>query len=184
MKIKINFLITFLLLSLFSPQTVDAFQNASGSSATLNRLLFTKGEDPRVKILESFLEIYSSPLAPYADSFTKNADKYNLDWRLVASISGVESTFGKRIPYNSYNGWGWGIYGNNVIYFSSWEDGIETVSRGLRENYINKWRTENVYEIGRIYAVSPRWASNVNYFMEKINKLQYQNQIENLSISL
>jgi hypothetical protein len=160
-------------------------QNASASSAKLHTSsFFIKGEGNRAKILKSFLEKYSSPLASYANAFVKNADDYRLDWRLVAAISGVESSFGKHIPYNSYNGWGWGVYGNNVIYFSSWEEGIETVSEGLRINYINKWRAENVYEIGGIYAADPRWASNVNYFVEKISELQYQKQIENLSISL
>jgi len=180
---KDSFLIVFIFLLLF-PQTVYASQNASGSSASLELNLFVKGQDNRAKIIKKFLEKYNSPLAPYSNIFIKNADNYDLDWKLVASISGVESTFGKHIPYNSYNGWGWGIYGNNVIYFSSWEEGIETVSKGLRENYINKWKATNVYEIGRIYAASPRWASNVNYFMEKIAEFQYQNQIENLSISL
>ena len=180
---KDSFLIVFIFLLLF-PQTVYASQNASGSSASLELNLFVKGQDNRAKIIKKFLEKYNSPLAPYSNIFIKNADNYDLDWKLVASISGVESTFGKHIPYNSYNGWGWGIYGNNVIYFSSWEEGIETVSKGLRENYINKWKATNVYEIGRIFAASPRWASNVNYFMEKIAEFQYQNQIENLSISL
>ena len=30
-----------------------------------------------------------------------------LDYRLVPAISGVESTFGKHIPDNSYNAYGW-----------------------------------------------------------------------------
>lgn len=180
---KFSFLVFFIFLLSF-PQTIYASRNASGSSASLQINLILKGEDNRAKILKDFLEKYSSPLAPYADSFIKNADNYGLDWRLVASISGVESTFGKHIPYNSYNGWGWGIYGNNVIYFSSWEEGIETVSRGLRENYISKWGAEDVYEMGRIYAASPTWASNVNYFIEKISEFQYQNLADNLSISL
>jgi len=177
-------LISIIFFLLIKPGEIYASRNASGSSASLQSTLPIKGEDSRVKILESFLNKYSSPLAPFASDFVKTADNYDLDWRLVASISGVESTFGKHVPYNSYNGWGWGIYGKNVIYFSSWEEGIETVSRGLRENYINKWKATNTYEIGRIYAASPRWASNVNYFIEKISEFQYQNLTDNLSISL
>ncbi len=181
-----NFIISLSLLVLITalPQKLYAAQNASASSATLYIPLFTKGENSRVKILESFLNKYSSPLASYAKDFIDNADFYGLDWRLVASISGVESTFGKQIPYNSYNAWGWGIYGNNVIYFSSWEEGIETVSRGLRENYLNKWEATNIYEVGKIYAASPTWAWKVDYFMQKITEFQYQNQVNNLSISL
>ena len=175
----------FLFITLITAsEKTYASQNASRSSASLQTSLITKGHDNRAKVLRNFLEKHSSPLTPYSSAFIKIADNYHLDWRLVASISGVESTFGKHIPYNSYNGWGWGIYGDNIIYFSSWEDGIETVSKGLRVNYINKWKAINVYEIGKIYAASPRWASNVNYFMEKISEFQYQNLTDGLSISL
>jgi len=181
---KIFFLIVSSILFLLIGSSAYAEQNASGSSASLQSILSTKGEDSRVKILESFLNKYSSPLAAYAKDFIHNADFYGLDWRLVASISGVESTFGKQIPYNSYNGWGWGIYGNNMIYFSSWEQGIETVSKGLRENYLDKWGATDVYEIGRIYATDPNWAAKVDFFIQKITEFQYQNLTNDLSISL
>ena len=172
----------FLVLSLFT-QKINA-QNASGSSASLQPTLSIKVDDNRVKIIKNFLDKYNSPLAKYANTFVERADNYGIDWKLVASISGVESTFGKHIPYNSYNGWGWGVYGNNVMYFSSWENGIETVSKGLRENYINKWGAENVYEIGKYYASSPTWASRVTYFMEKMEEFKNQKLAKNLSISL
>ena len=34
------------------------------------------------------------------------------------------------IPDNSYNCWGWGIYGALVTRFDSYDDAIETVGRG------------------------------------------------------
>jgi len=107
-----------------------------------------------------------------------------LDWKLVAAISGVESTFGQQIPYESFNGWGWGIYGDNVIRFSSWKQGIETVSQGLRTNYIDKWGARDVYEIGALYAASPTWAQRVDYFMGKISEFKDQKLAQSLSISL
>lgn len=161
-----------------------AVENSSGSSAVLLKPAPISYRDNRIKILEEFLEQYNSPLVPHAGDFVKYADKYSLDWKLVAAISGLESTFGKQIPYNSYNGWGWGIYGDNMILFSSWTEGIKTVSEGLRENYINKWGAENVYEIGRFYASSPTWADRVTYLMEKIEEFKNQKLANNLSISL
>jgi hypothetical protein len=129
------------------------------------------------------LEKYNSPLVPYAGTFVETADKYNLDWKLVAAISGVESTFGREIPDASFNGWGWGIYGDNMIRFSSWNEGIETISQGLRTKYIDKWGAKDVYEIGRFYAASPTWAQRVEYFMNSIE--EYRNlSMANLSISL
>jgi hypothetical protein len=135
-------------------------------------------------MLGEFLEQYNSPLQPFASDFVEIADKYNLDWKLVAAISGVESTFGKLIPYQSFNGWGWGIYGDNMIRFSSWTEGIETVSEGLRTNYLNKWGAKDIYEIGRFYAASPTWAQRVTYFMRKIDELKDQKLAQSLSISL
>jgi len=175
--------LAILLLSIFNAQKINAAQNYAGASAEL-QASSPKKEDNRFKILKAFLEKYNSPLAASTYDFVKNSDAYNLDWKLVAAISGVESTFGQFIPYNSFNAWGWGVYGNNVIYFLSWEEGIETVSKGLRENYLNKWKATNIYEIGRIYAESPTWAARVEYFMEKITEFENQNLAYNLPISL
>src|ERR1035437_123786 len=74
------------------PQRAYA-QNATDSSPRLNSPnLQQMGFDSRVKILTSFLKQYNSPLTPYASDFVQMADRYNLDWKLVAAISGVEST--------------------------------------------------------------------------------------------
>jgi hypothetical protein len=162
---------------------VYAQEFAAGSSAALLKPATPEATDSRVRILREYLEKYNSPLVPYAGTFVEKADKYNLDWKLVAAISGVESTFGREIPYESFNGWGWGIYGDNMIRFSSWTQGIETISEGLRNKYINKWGAKDVYEIGKFYAASPTWAQRVEYFMNEIEKYQ-KLSLANLSISL
>lgn len=180
-KLFLLLVFTFLLANV---QPTFAAENLAGSSAALLKPVNEKKPDPRVKILGEFLEKYDSPLASFANVFVETADKYNIDWKLVAAISGVESTFGQQIPYNSYNGWGWGIYGDNIIRFTSWNNGIEVVSQGLRENYINKWGAKDVYEIGRLYAASKTWASRVTYFMDSINKFNDQKLTQSLSISL
>lgn len=144
-----------------------AFASEAGSSAMLSSRQ-VKDLDKRVEKLELYLASHNSPLAPYAPVFVENADKYGLDWRLVASISGVESTFGKFLPANSYNAYGWN--GGNY-YFKNWEDGIETVSKTLREKYINKWGADNLYKIAPYYAPPSRtWARNVAFFMDRIER--------------
>ena len=128
----------------------------------------TEGEefDYRVIILRKYLESHNSPLTDSAEHFVAFADKYQLDWRMVAAISGVESTFGKRIPKNSYNAYGWA---NGDYYFESWEDSIEVVSKTLREKYYNRGAT-TINLIARRYAPpSSSWAWKVTYFMEKID---------------
>ncbi len=184
MKNKILFILSFVILSIFTLAPKVFAQNSSRSSAVLADARGIPSSDIRVKILKEFLESYNSPLAPLALVFVETADTYNLDWRLLAAISGVESTFGQQIPSGSYNGWGWGVYGNNATYFSSWKDGIQIISRGLRENYMDKWGATNVYEIGRMYAASSAWASHVEYFMNRISDFTLLNPRDSLSISL
>ena len=183
MKNKILF-VFIIILSIFILTPKVFAENSSRSSAVLADARNVSLLDNRVKILREFLESYNSPIAPFAKEFVETSDIYNLDWRLVAAISGVESTFGQQIPAGSYNGWGWGIYGNNVIYFSSWEDGIQTISKGLRERYMNQRGATNVYEIGSTYAASPTWAVRVEYFMNRISDFSILNPQDSLSISL
>ena len=167
------------------PQHAFAQEKASASSASIQiPEINQKGSDSRVKILTSFLKEQDSPLAANAQDFVSYADKYNLDWRLVVAISGVESTFGKEIPPGSYNGWGWGVYGDNVIRFNSWEDGIKTVSQGLRERYMNEWGGKDIYQIGAMYASSPAWAGHVESYLAKIDDFTLRDPQDSLSLSL
>lgn len=156
----------------------------SKSSATLYSSTVSAKPDNRAQILKGFLDSNNSPLAPYSEDFVASADKYNLDWRLVAAISGLESTFGQQIPSNSYNGWGWGVYGDNVIRFRSWQEGIETISKGLRERYLRDNSESDPYIIGPSYAASPTWAVRVAYFMKKIEEYRVLNAKTSLSLAL
>lgn len=97
--------------------------------------------------------------------FVSTADKYQLDWRLVAAIAGVESDFGRRIPANSYNAWGW----NNGNYrFDSWMSGIDQVHAVIKEKYYDRGlRTPT--QMSRVYAPpSTTWAGKVNYFQKQL----------------
>ena len=167
-KLTTLFIVVLLLFTI--RDEAFAFEQASGSSAVLNSTIVPKTPDNRALVLKEFLNEYNSPLAPYADDFVASADRYNLDWRLVASIAGLESTFGKHIPADSQNAWGWGIYGDNVKRFNSWEEGIETISKGLRENYLGENPESNPYLIGSKYAASPTWAQRVTFFMNKMEQ--------------
>ena len=97
--------LTALIVFTFGSTKTFAVENSAGSSAALLKLPVQKETDSRTRILREFLKQYNSPLVPFAQDFVSIADKYSLDWKLVAAISGVESTFGKQIPYESYNGW-------------------------------------------------------------------------------
>lgn len=124
--------------------------------------------DKEADILAQYLALHNSPLQYSAQDFVDAAKIYGLDWKLVASIAGVESTFGKFIP-GGYNGWGWGVYGTQAIYFNSWRDAIFTISKGLKEDYISRGLVDP-YDINKRYAASPSWGSKVTYFMNDLEK--------------
>lgn len=155
-----------LLLTIGAP--VSAWEKEAGNAAQLTYLI--PRVDKRSEQLENYLKSHNSPLAEEADTFVQTADEYGLDWKLVAAIAGVESTFGKRVPYQSYNAWGWGIFTGKQdgIHFINWRDGITQVSSGLRKNYLDKGAT-NLQQIGRRYAASATWYTRVNFFMNKID---------------
>lgn len=184
MKNTRNILLVVFLFLLLSHTNAFAQQKAKTVSATLEQNYLTVEKDYRAKALRIYLKNWDSPLAENAEVFVETADKYNLDWKFVAAIAGLESSFGHHIPYNSYNAWGYGVYGDNVRRFSSWNDGIETVSKDLREKYMDKWGKQDVYAIGSVYAASPTWAQRVELFMGKIDKEYQKTQNESLSISI
>jgi hypothetical protein len=86
----------------------------------------------------------------------------------VPAITGVESTFGKHIPYKSYNAYGWA---NGERKFDSWEDSIGHVSMSLRTKYLDKG-AGTINKIAKRYAPpSITWAGKVKNIMGKIDKL-------------
>jgi hypothetical protein len=164
--------IAALLVASFIPKPVQAQEEKlvmAGSSAVLKSVAVQP--DIRVAQLETFLAKYNSPLTPYAQDFVAMADKYQIDWKLVPAITGVESTFGKQIPSYSYNAYGWN---NGNFRFKSWEDSIEIVSKALREKYFDRG-LNTPYKIGPVYAPpSKTWASKVSFFMQKIEDFDPQ----------
>lgn len=156
---------------LLPAETISAGEYVVSSSAQIVRPITSDDRDYREQILKNFLEKHNSPMVDYANDFIYFADKYDIDWRLVPAIAGVESTFGKRIPTNSYNAYGW----NNGRYsFDSWTDSIEVVSKALRENYYNKGAV-SIDRIARRYAPpSNTWNWKVKYFMNEIDRLPLQ----------
>ncbi len=171
-----------ILLMLATPSSYAKDETAVTSAALISPVEKNK-PDTRIVVLTEYLKKKNSPLVDSADTFVQEADKHNLDWKFVAAIAGLESSFGKHIPYNSYNGWGWGVYGDNVMRFSSWDEAIQTISQGLRENYMDKGATD-INSIGRIYAASPTWAQRVSFFMRDIERFEKQLATPTLSLSI
>ncbi len=113
--------------------------------------------DKRVTKLQTFLKSKNSPLVDYAELIVKEADKWDIGWTKVVAISKMESDFAKKLPQNSYNAWGLG--GSKFMYFSSWNESIEYVSRLIGTAY----KTNEMQGIKAKYCpasdkCNPSWA--------------------------
>lgn len=123
-------------------------------------------KDARPEIVRQFLAKYNSPLEPYARYMVSEADLYNLDYRLVPAIAMQESNLCKKAPPNSYNCWGFGIYGKKVTRFKNYRDAIAAVTKTLANSYKdNGLKTPE--EIMTKYTPSSNgsWAYAVSQFM-------------------
>jgi hypothetical protein len=128
-------------------------------------------KDPRVANLKVFFRKHNSDLYEHTQFIVQTSDKYGLDYRLLPAIAMQESTLCKNIPHNSYNCWGWGIYGNKVTRFSSYEEAVDTVARGLKKHYIDHGLVSVEQIMSKYNPSSPNgsWAHGVGSFMETIH---------------
>lgn len=129
------------------------------------------GVDMRQSQMRVVLTKYHSPMIGLEDVLIKTAEKYGLDWTLMAAIAGTESSFAKRMPVSPTGGpcnnpYGWGIYGDNKICFESLEASIEGVASGLAKKY----NITSLESIARTYNTvsTDSWIAHTRFFMNKI----------------
>lgn len=127
------------------------------------------GGDTRASVLDTVFESYNCPLAGKGSVFVKEADKNNIPYWIVAAISFQESNCGRKTPKNdgeeTYNAWGWAVWGNNARSFDDWDAGIRTVSKYLGDKFFSKGITDTC-EIMKVYTPPSNgsWCKGVNYF--------------------
>ena len=131
-------------------------------------------EDTRTIAMQKFLSDYNSPMYPSAKIFITQADKSGLDWRLVASISGVESAFGNLIPRGTHNAWGWRGENRNSdgwSQFESWDAGIAVVTERLALGYgtdLTPFQIEPTYCPPCGLNPAHAWANGVSRYMREL----------------
>lgn len=168
----------FLIILLLLTRPVWA-QNIAGSSASVissnNRESINLRNELYVKkmAIKTIMEKYNSPMIEAIDGFMYTCTKYELDCYLLPSIAILESTFGQHIYPESHNPFGWG---GGYIMFDTWEDGIEAVGKGLRENYLDKGAV-TIDQIAPIYATSPTWAVRVKLIKKMFEAAEAKNQL-------
>ncbi len=119
-------------------------------------------DDPRFERLRKFFAKFDCPAWKYAGTFLEAADDYELDWRLLPSLSYVESTGGKAALHNNLFGWDSGR-----AQFSSPHAAIHTV--GYRLAYANQYRDKNLDQVLNTYNPNADYAAIVKSVMRRIS---------------
>jgi len=140
---------------------------------TFNLLAFNQGVDGRSEeilkmkgdAIDDFFREHDMPLEGKGIKLAEEAEKNDLDWRLLAAISVRESTGGKfackRVKNNPF---GWG---SCKIGFNSMDEAIETVGRNLGGNNPNTahhYADKGTFEILQKYNPP----SIVKYYAEQV----------------
>lgn len=120
-----------------------------------------KPTDKRLTILQKFFKDRGSPLHRNAVDFIEAADRNHLDWRLLPSISMVESGGGKAYKNNNVLGWF-----NGEHKFATVGAGIRLVAERL--SYSRLYRHKNVDRILATYNPLPEYARRVKSMMRTI----------------
>ena len=117
--------------------------------------------DPRLESLRTFFRNAACPAEKYASAFLEAADHYELDWRLLPSLSYVESTGGKSARHNNLFGWDSGR-----AKFSSPIAGIHAV--GYRLSHSDLYKDKKLDKLLATYNPNVEYGRKVMSVMRRI----------------
>ena len=120
--------------------------------------------DPRTIRLRNFLARLHCPVQYLSEDFIQAADDNQLDWRLLPSISVIESGGGKAYRNNNIFGWD-----NGLMPFPTIRAGINHVAFKLGKSSL--YRNRDVVGKLRIYNPDENYVSAVLNVMNRISPL-------------
>lgn len=125
-----------------------------------------KIDDARPEIVRQYLHRYQSPLEKHAQLIVDLSDQYNFDYRWLVAIAQQESNLCKRIPVDSHNCWGWGIYGDKVTRFDSFEEALRRIAPQFVKIFLKGDHTREPMEVMKTYTPPSdgSWANGVSTF--------------------
>jgi hypothetical protein len=119
--------------------------------------------DPRTTRLKKFFSKLHCPVIDMAEDFIRAADDNHLDWRLLPSISVIESSGGKAYINNNIFGWGTG----GPLPFPSIRAGLNEVAFKLGNSSL--YRNRDVFGKLRLYNPDESYPYKVMSVMNRIS---------------
>jgi hypothetical protein len=150
---------------LFSKGLVIAGMLSAPVAITMSELPTAAEEyrnDPRLESLRKFFQQGDCPAQHLSEEFLRAADQNNLDWRLLPSISLVESGGGREVRNHNLFGWDGG-----KAMFPSERAGIHNVAGRLANS--KRYRDKGVDEILRVYNPNAEYPGIVKSVMRRIS---------------
>src|SRR5690242_17391901 len=128
-----------------------------------------QSDDPRLRLIWQYFADRDCPLRDSAADFLVAADQNELDWRLLPSISMIESSGGK--DYRNNNVFGWDSCRES---FSSVQAGIHYVASKLAKSKL--YRNKSVDEKLLTYNPQPDYAHRVKAVMRALGPADQSHQ--------
>lgn len=123
-------------------------------------------KDPRWILVKQFFLNNGAPAHLYTADFLIAADRNGLDWRLLPSISIIESGGGREAHNNNMFGWD-----NCRVRFRTAKEGIYRVASWLRHSSIYKQKT-SVDEILWTYNPRKEYTVKVRALMAQLGPVE------------
>jgi hypothetical protein len=117
--------------------------------------------DPRLIRLQQYLAARNNPIQHLAADFLAASDENKLDWRLLPSLSMVETGGGKGTRNNNIFGWNCGRTS-----FRSYQESIHVVAANLSQSRLYKGK--DTTGILKTYNSNPRYGVRVQAVMRTI----------------
>jgi len=117
--------------------------------------------DPRLETLRTFFRNADCPAEEYAAAFLEASDHNELDWRLLPSLSFIESTGGKSGHHNNLFGWDSGR-----AQFPSPVAGIHAV--GYRLSHSDLYKDKELDKVLATYNSNVEYGRKVKSVMRRI----------------
>jgi hypothetical protein len=125
-----------------------------------------RAADTRLEKLRAFFAKWNCPAKDYSVEFITEAERYDLDWRLLPSISYLESSGGKNAPNNNLFGWNCGRSA-----FASATASIHEVARRLGRSRLYRTKTLD-QKLATYNPANAAYARKVRSVMQQIAPAQ------------
>jgi hypothetical protein len=128
------------------------------------RYVSSSGEWVTADDVEAFLEERDSPMSSHSELIVAGGNLYDVDPRLVVSISGIESGFGKYC--RGHNAWGWNA---GRTHWPTWEEAIVTYISRLAVLYPDR---ESIPSLATRYnpAYAEGWGRRVGFVWQSFDQ--------------